>query len=73
MKLFDVYSLFDVIPERAKGCQIWDVNGTEYLDLYGGHAVISVGHCHPIYVESLTDQLGKIGFYSNSVVNPLQE
>ena len=73
MKLFDVYSLFDVIPERAKGCQICDVNGTEYLDLYGGHAVISVGHCHPIYVESLTDQLGKIGFYSNSVVNPLQE
>ena len=73
MKLFDVYSLFDVIPERAKGCQIWDVNGTEYLDLYGGHAVISVGHCHPIYVEALTDQLGKIGFYSNSVVNPLQE
>ena len=73
MKLFDVYSLFDVIPERAKGCRIWDVNGTEYLDLYGGHAVISVGHCHPIYVEALTDQLGKIGFYSNSVVNPLQE
>lgn len=73
MKLFDVYSLFDVIPERAKGCKIWDVDGKEYLDLYGGHAVISVGHAHPHYVESLTDQLNKIGFYSNSVVNLLQE
>lgn len=73
MKLFDVYSLFDVIPERAKGCKIWDIDGKEYLDLYGGHAVISVGHAHPHYVETLTDQLRKIGFYSNSVVNLLQE
>ena len=72
MKLFDVYSLFDVTPVRAKGTRIWDDKGTEYLDLYGGHAVISVGHCHPHYVETITDQLSKIGFYSNSVRNPLQ-
>ena len=73
MKLFDVYSLFDVTPVRAKGTRVWDDQGTEYLDLYGGHAVISVGHCHPRYVAAVTDQLGKIGFYSNSVHNPLQE
>ena len=73
MELFDVYSLFDVTPVRAKGCTVWDDKGQEYLDLYGGHAVISVGHCHPHYVKALTDQLGKIGFYSNSVRNPLQE
>ena len=73
MKLFDVYSLFDVTPVRAKGTRVWDDQGTEYLDLYGGHAVISVGHCHPKYVSAVTDQLGKIGFYSNSVRNPLQE
>ena len=73
MKLFDVYSLFDVTPVRAKGTRVWDDQGTEYLDLYGGHAVISVGHCHPKYVAAVTDQLGKIGFYSNSVHNPLQE
>ena len=73
MNLFEVYSLFDVTPVRAKGTRIWDDKGQEYLDLYGGHAVISVGHCHPKYVEALTDQLGKIGFYSNSVHNPLQE
>lgn len=72
MELFDVYSLFDVTPIRAKGTRIWDDKGTEYLDLYGGHAVISVGHCHPHYVETITDQLSKIGFYSNSVRNPLQ-
>ena len=72
MELFDVYSLFDVTPVRAKGTRIWDDKGTEYLDLYGGHAVISVGHCHPHYVETITDQLSKIGFYSNSVRNPLQ-
>ena len=73
MELFDVYSLFNVTPVRAKGCKVWDDKGQEYLDLYGGHAVISVGHCHPHYNEVLTDQLGKIGFYSNSVRNPLQE
>lgn len=72
MNLFDVYSLFDIVPEKGKGCRVWDDKGQEYLDLYGGHAVISVGHTHPRYVESITDQLGKIGFYSNSVINPLQ-
>jgi len=72
MNLFDVYSLFDIIPVRGKGCRVWDDKGQEYLDLYGGHAVISVGHTHPHYVESITDQLSKIGFYSNSVINPLQ-
>ncbi len=73
MNLFDVYSLFDVTPVRGEGCRIWDDAGTEYLDLYGGHAVISVGHTHPHYVEALKDQLDMIGFYSNSVRNPLQE
>ena len=73
MELFDVYSLFNVSPERASGCTIWDDRGREYLDLYGGHAVISVGHCHPYYVAAITNQLNKIGFYSNSVINPLQE
>lgn len=72
MNLFDVYSVFDVTPVRAQGCRIWDENGQEYLDLYGGHAVISVGHCHPEYVEALTEQLNRIGFYSNSVKNPMQ-
>ena len=73
MNLFDVYSLFDVTPVKAKGCRVWDDKGQEYLDLYGGHAVISIGHSHPDYIASLTDQLNKIGFYSNSVKNPLQE
>ena len=73
MELFDVYSLFDVTPVRARGCRIWDDKGQEYLDLYGGHAVISVGHSHPDYVAALKDQLDRIGFYSNSVRNPLQE
>ena len=73
MDLFDVYSLFDVTPVRASGCTIWDDKGQEYLDLYGGHAVISVGHSHPKYVAALKDQVEKIGFYSNSVKNPLQE
>ena len=72
MELFDVYSLFDVTPVRGQGCRIWDDKGQEYLDLYGGHAVISVGHSHPHYVEALKAQLAKIGFYSNSVRNPLQ-
>ena len=73
MELFDVYSLFDVIPVKASGCRFWDDKGTEYLDLYGGHAVISIGHSHPTYIKALTDQVNKIGFYSNSVVNPLQQ
>ncbi|MDD7456503.1 MAG: aminotransferase class III-fold pyridoxal phosphate-dependent enzyme [Bacteroidales bacterium] len=71
--LFDVYSLFDIVPVRAKGTRIWDDNGQEYLDFYGGHAVISVGHCHPEYVAAVKAQLDKIGFYSNSVQNPLQK
>lgn len=73
MKLFDVYPLFDITPEKAQGSWLWDNKGEKYLDLYGGHAVISIGHSHPHYVKSLTDQLNKIGFYSNSVQNPLQE
>lgn len=73
MNLFDVYSLFDVVPVRALGTSVWDDKGQEYLDLYGGHAVISVGHSHPKYVAALKNQLDKIGFYSNSVINPLQE
>lgn len=72
MELFDVYSLFDVVPVKASGCRIWDDKGSCYLDLYGGHAVISIGHSHPAYIEALTEQVNKIGFYSNSVVNPLQ-
>ena len=73
MKLFDVYPLFPINIVRGKGCHVWDENDTEYLDLYGGHAVISIGHCHPHYVEVLTEQLNKLGFYSNSVVNKLQQ
>ena len=72
MNLFDVYPLFDVNIVKGKGCHVWDDKGQEYLDLYGGHAVISVGHCHPHYIEKLTRQLGRLGFYSNSVVNKLQ-
>jgi acetylornithine/N-succinyldiaminopimelate aminotransferase len=73
MKLFDVYPLFDINPVKAEGSWLWDDKGKKYLDLYGGHAVISVGHSHPAYIKRLTDQLNKIGFYSNSVKNPLQE
>lgn len=72
MKLYDVYPLFDIDIERGKGCRVWDSNGQEYLDLYGGHAVISIGHCHPRYVEAISRQAARLGFYSNSVVNPLQ-
>lgn len=72
MNLFDVYPLFDVNIVKGKGCHVWDDKGQEYLDLYGGHAVISVGHCHPHYIEKLTQQLGRLGLYSNSVVNKLQ-
>ncbi|NSL88148.1 aspartate aminotransferase family protein [Chitinophaga sp. Mgbs1] len=73
MKLFDVYPVNDIIIDKAAGSTVWDEKGTEYLDLYGGHAVISIGHTHPHYVKRLTDQLHKIGFYSNSVKMPLQE
>ena len=72
MKLFDVYPLFDVNIVKGKGCKVWDDKGHEYLDLYGGHAVISIGHAHPHYISKVNEQLGKLGFYSNSVVNKLQ-
>jgi acetylornithine/N-succinyldiaminopimelate aminotransferase len=73
MELFNVYPLFDIEPVKAQGSYIWDANGTKYLDLYGGHAVISIGHSHPYYVQKITDQLNKIGFYSNSVKIRQQE
>ncbi len=73
MNLFDVYSLFDITPVKAEGCYLWDDKGTKYLDLYGGHAVISIGHSHPHYIDRISSQLNKMGFYSNSVVNPMQE
>ena len=72
MKLFDVYPLFDVNIVKGQGCRVWDDKGQEYLDLYGGHAVISIGHSHPHYIEKVTEQLKRIGFYSNSVINRLQ-
>ena len=72
MKLFDVYPLFDVNIVKGKGCKVWDDQGQEYLDLYGGHAVISIGHSHPHYVKKVGEQLEKLGFYSNSVINLLQ-
>ncbi len=73
MELFDVYPLFDIAIDHGKGCHVWDEEGQEYLDLYGGHAVISVGHAHPHYVEAISKQVAKLGFYSNSVQNPLQK
>jgi len=72
MKLFDVYPLFDINIVKGKGCHTYDDKGTEYLDLYGGHAVISVGHAHPHYVQKISEQVAKMGFYSNSVINTLQ-
>lgn len=72
MNLFQVYSLLDMEPVKAQGAYLWDKQGVEYLDFYGGHAVISIGHTHPHYVEKITDQLSKIGFYSNAVINNLQ-
>jgi len=72
MKLFDVFPLFDVNIVKGKGCKVWDDKGQEYLDLYGGHAVISIGHAHPHYIQKVTEQLQKLGFYSNSVINKLQ-
>lgn len=73
MNLFEVYSLLDIEPVKAKGAYFWDKKGDKYLDFYGGHAVISIGHCHPVYVDKITQQLNQIGFYSNAVLNPLQE
>jgi acetylornithine aminotransferase len=72
MNLFDVYSLYNIEPVKGKGCYVYDAEGTEYLDLYGGHAVISIGHAHPRYVEAISAQVAKLGFYSNSVQNSLQ-
>ncbi len=72
MELFDVYSLYDIEPVKGSGNHVYTADGTEYLDLYGGHAVISVGHAHPAYVKAIADQVGKLGFYSNSVKNSLQ-
>ena len=73
MKLYDVYPLFNVNIVKGQGCKVWDEQGQEYLDLYGGHAVISIGHCHPHYVKTLSQQLNTLGFYSNSVINTLQQ
>ena len=73
MNLFDVYPLFDINIVKGKGCHVWDDKGTEYLDLYGGHAVISIGHAHPHYVEMISKQVATLGFYSNSVINKPQQ
>ena len=73
MNLYDVYPLFDVNIVKGEGCKVWDDKGTEYLDLYGGHAVISIGHAHPKYVEKISNQVATLGFYSNSVINTLQQ
>ncbi|MFT2007542.1 aspartate aminotransferase family protein [Pontibacter sp. 13R65] len=73
MNLFDVYPLFNIEPVKASGLKVWDKNGVEYLDLYGGHAVISIGHSHPAYIQRIQEQLQQIGFYSNAVKMPLQE
>ena len=73
MNLFDVYSIIDIEPVRGEGCYVYDKNGCQYLDLYGGHAVISIGHSHPVYIRRITEQLLKIAFYSNSVIIPQQQ
>src|SRR6201993_4202421 len=73
MNLFDVYPVNDITIVKAKGSYVWDKEGQQYLDLYGGHAVISIGHTHPHYVQRIADQLNKVGFYSNSIHIPLQE
>ena len=72
MKLFDVYSLYEIEPVRGEGSYVFTADGTRYLDLYGGHAVISIGHAHPHYVQAISEQVAKLGFYSNSVQNSLQ-
>ena len=73
MKLFDVYPLFDIEIKSGKGCYTYDTEGNEYLDLYGGHAVISIGHSHPYYINKITEQAQRLTFYSNSVKNSLQQ
>jgi acetylornithine aminotransferase len=73
MELFDVYPLYDITPVKGEGVYVYDDKGQKYIDLYGGHAVISVGHSHPKYVKSITEQVNKIGFYSNAIQNPLQK
>ncbi len=73
MELFDVYTTYDIAPVSAKGYYLFDGEGNKYLDLYGGHAVISIGHAHPIYVKKLVEQLDRLAFYSNSVISPLQQ
>ena len=73
MNLFNVYPLWNIEPVKGEGCRIWDKDGVEYLDLYGGHAVISVGHCHPVYTQRIKEQVEKLGFYSNAVQNGLQK
>ena len=73
MKLFDVYPLYDITPVKGEGVYVYDENGKQYLDLYGGHAVISIGHSHPHYVKAISEQVQKLGFYSNSIINPLQQ
>lgn len=73
MPLFNVYPLYNVTPVSGKGIHVYDDKGTEYLDLYGGHAVISIGHAHPNYVEAVTNQVSELGFYSNAIQNPLQK
>ena len=73
MNLFDVYPLYNVVPKKAKDVYVYDEKNNKYLDLYGGHAVISIGHSHPHYIKLLKQQLGKIGFYSNAIQNPLQK
>ncbi|MCF0168613.1 MAG: aminotransferase class III-fold pyridoxal phosphate-dependent enzyme, partial [Bacteroidales bacterium] len=72
MELFKTYKLWPIEPVEGFGCKLWDKNGEQYLDLYGGHAVISIGHCHPVYITTITEQLMKLGFYSNAVENSLQ-
>ena len=73
MDLFNVYKRWNIEPVRGQGSTLWDAEGREYLDLYGGHAVISIGHCHPHYVAAVSEQLNKLGFYSNAVLNSLQD
>ncbi|MGZ5246938.1 MAG: aminotransferase class III-fold pyridoxal phosphate-dependent enzyme, partial [Flavitalea sp.] len=73
MNLFDVYPINDITITRAEGSMVWDDKGQQYLDMYGGHAVISIGHTHPHYVKRLTEQLKKVGFYSNSINIPIQQ
>ncbi|QII72756.1 aspartate aminotransferase family protein [Apibacter sp. B2966] len=73
MSLFNVYPIYSVTPVKASGCTVWDEKGDAYLDFYGGHGVISIGHSHPTYIKHVTKQINSIGFYSNSIINPVQE